>query len=300
MSAALFALLLAAAFLSGAARAQSTPAIVSDCERIADAPVDISDEKAFRKLQKDWLEICQRAIAIDGDNPRVQVALARAFSSTGQDEAAVKLYRAAAAQNSAEGSYNLYERFKSYDRGRVDRPQLVSRAEAEQGLRKAAELGHPYATMMLAILLDRGSTVKRDPAGAIYWAEQALTRPPKDTERAFLLTLLSRLQVKSEKPEERARGIKMLKNLSNSRGDAAAELGTAIRTGDPVRARKLLEQALRSYPGHAIPPLADMLIKGEGGRRTRNGRCRCSPDGRHPMYLRCARHMGGCWPKAGW
>ena len=32
-----------------------------------------------------------------------------------------------------------------------------------------------------------------------------------------------------------------------------------------MRARALLEEGLRSYPGHALPTLADMLIKGEGG-----------------------------------
>ena len=32
-----------------------------------------------------------------------------------------------------------------------------------------------------------------------------------------------------------------------------------------MQARALLEQAVRSYPGYALAPLADMLIKGEGG-----------------------------------
>jgi len=32
-----------------------------------------------------------------------------------------------------------------------------------------------------------------------------------------------------------------------------------------VRARKLLETAVRTDPGHALAPLAEMLIAGEGG-----------------------------------
>jgi len=38
-----------------------------------------------------------------------------------------------------------------------------------------------------------------------------------------------------------------------------------IRKQDPVRARALLEEARRADPGGAIPPLAEMLIAGEGG-----------------------------------
>ena len=257
---------LALSLLLAATAAQAQPdSVARDCERTADAKVDISDQRAFQKYQKDWLEICERAIAIDGGNPRVQVALARAYSSTGRQEAAVKLYRAAAAQDNAEAWHSLYERYKSYERGDVNKPQLVTRAEAEQGLRKAAELGHPYATMMLATLLDRGGTVKRDPVQAIYWAAQALTRASKDSDRGSLLMFYGRLLAKSANPDERARGIKILEGLSNGRGDAKAELAKVIRAEDPVRARKLLEDTRRSHSGYSLPLLTEMLIKGEGG-----------------------------------
>lgn len=140
--------------------------------RLADTKVDISNQTAFRKYQTEWLTACEKALATDGDNPRVQVALAQAYSSIGgNDQAAIDLYRAAARLNDAQAWHQIYERFKSYDRSRTDRPQLVKRAEAEQGLRQAAELGHPYATLMLAVLLDRGATVKRDAEEAIHWAE---------------------------------------------------------------------------------------------------------------------------------
>jgi hypothetical protein len=35
--------------------------------------------------------------------------------------------------------------------------------------------------------------------------------------------------------------------------DAKAYLAKAIRRDEPVRARKLLEEGVRTYPGHAIP-----------------------------------------------
>ena len=66
------------------------------------------------------------------------------------------LLREAAAQGDAEAYYELYEHHKSWDRGDLDKVPLVTRAEADRALHKAAELGHPFSTQMLAILLDRG------------------------------------------------------------------------------------------------------------------------------------------------
>jgi len=39
----------------------------------------------------------------------------------------------------------------------------------------------------------------------------------------------------------------------------------AHRRDDPMRARQLLESAVRTYPGSALAELSDMLIKGDGG-----------------------------------
>ena len=119
---------------------------------------------------------------------------------------------------------------------------------------------------MLAVLLDRGDTVKRDPADAIHWAERAVANPSKDVEPASMQVLLGRLLIKSTDPAEKARGIALLEKLAQAgRSDARTELAIAVRASDPARARALLEQGLSGYPGGAIPPLADMLIKGEGG-----------------------------------
>ena len=112
--------------------------------------------------------------------------------------------------------------------------------------------------MMLAILLDRGSTVKRDPEQAIFWTERAAANPARDTDPIKDLrpidmqVLLGRLLVKSSDPAKKARGFALMGQLATAgRGDAAAYLAEAIRSSDPVQARALLEQAARTYPGYA-------------------------------------------------
>src|SRR6185369_15356151 len=95
----------------------------------------------------------------------------------------IRLLREAAALGNAEAYYELYEHHKSWDRGDLDKAPMVTRAEADQALHKAAELGHPFSTQLLAILLDRGTTVKRDPVAARYWAERAVANPAQDTSK---------------------------------------------------------------------------------------------------------------------
>ena len=207
------------------------------------------------------------AFAAEPNNLRFKVAVARAMPHAQRPEK-LALLREAAAQGDAEANYEIYELHKSWDRGDPDKPPMVPRAEADHALRRAAELGHPFSTQMLATLLDRGTTVKRDPVAARYWAERALANPAKDESRGSLQLFLGRLLVNSDKPEERARGLEILERLSapgHYQFGAKRELARAIRKDDPVRARKLLEEALRPDPGGAPPLLAEMLIAGEGG-----------------------------------
>ena len=55
-----------------------------------------------------------------------------------------------------------------------------------------------------------------------------------------------------------------------------------------MRARQLLESAARTYPGHALAALSDMLIKGEGGpkdeKRALTLLQRSSYDAQHPRW----------------
>jgi TPR repeat protein len=186
--------------------------------------------------------------------------------SYAQKDEKLALLREAAGQGDAEAYYEIYEHHKSWDRGDLDQVPLVTRAEADQALHKAAELGHPFSTQMLAILLDRGTTVKREPAAARYWAGRAVANPAKDASPGSLLVLLGRLLVTSDKPDERDRGLDILERMAKAGVfGAKRELAIAIRKDDPVRARTLLEESLRPDPGGAPPPLAEMLIAGEGG-----------------------------------
>ena len=78
--------------------------------------------------------------------------------------------------------------------------------------------------------------------------------------------LLGRLLTESDEAAQRARGIDLLERLTRAgRRDAGAWLAIAIRKDDPVRARSLLESAMWNEAGTALPTLADMLIKAEGG-----------------------------------
>ena len=165
----------------------------------------------------------------------------------------------------ADALHEIYDTFKSYDRSENGKAKLVTRVEAEAALRKAAELGRPYSMWILAVLLDRGSTVKRDPAGAIAWAQRAMANPPQDTTRADIETRLGHFLAKSSDADQRSRGLANWERYAPARGDAKAYLAMALRQQDPIRARKLLEAALKGAPGHAIPALTEMLLRGEGG-----------------------------------
>jgi lipoprotein NlpI len=243
-----------------------------ECLRINATPADQIGWNEHERVYNQWVEACRQALASEPDNMQLKHVLGRALMATGRRPEAIKIWRDLGDKKDAAALHEIYEMYKSYDRSDIDKPRLVERAEAEQALRKAAELGHPYSIMMLAILLDRGSTVKRDPEEAIVWAERAAANPArdpdptKDVQPIDMQVLLGRLLVKSSDPARKARGIALLEGLApQGRGDAAAYLAETIRPSDPTRARALLEQAIRTYPGAALAPLADMLIKGEGG-----------------------------------
>jgi TPR repeat protein len=235
------------------------------CLSLADNPTEYMSDAALHRRWDLRRASCNMAFAAHPENTHFKVAVARAMPSEQWAES-VALLREAAAQGDAEAYYEIYEHHKSWERGNLDKMQLVTRAEADQALHRAAELGHPFSMQMLAVLLDRGDIVKRDAAAARYWAERAVANPAKDASKGSLLVLLGRLLIKSDKPEERARGLDLLERLTKAgQFGAKTELAIAIRKDDPVRARTLLEEARRPDPGGAIPVSAEMLIAGEGG-----------------------------------
>ena len=237
------------------------------CLRLSENAREYLSQEATRRRQELRRASCEMAFAAEPDNLQFKVRVARALPHEQRAEE-LALLREAAAQGSAEANYEIYESHKSWDRGDLDKVPMVPRAEADRALRKAAELGHPFSTQMLAILLDRGGTVKRDPVAARYWAERALENPAKDSSRGDLAVFLGSLLAASNKPEERARGLEILEQRSVPgyyQYGARTALARAIRKDDPARARKLLEEARSPDPGGATPLLAEMLIAGEGG-----------------------------------
>lgn len=246
----------------------STETAGEACLRLSENPSDYLSQEALNSRYELRSASCKMAFAAEPGNVHYKVAVARAMPIAQRSEQ-LSMLREAAAQDDAEAYYQIYESHKSWDQGDLDKPQLVTRAEADRALRKAAELGHPLSTQMLALLLDRGGIVRRDREAAIYWAERAVANPARDETRANLQVLLGRLLVKSASPDERARGLDLLEKLGKAGPfDAKTELAIAIRKDDPVRARALLEESLPSNPGGAGAACGNADIRGR-----RPGQC---------------------------
>ena len=235
------------------------------CVSLEDDPKEYIGEMALRRRWELRRVSCNMAFAAHPENLRFKVLAAR-FMPHEQKAESIRLLREAAAQGSAEAYYEIYEHHKSWDRGDLDKVPLVTRVEAAEALRRAAELGHAFATQMLVRRLQDGDIVKRDPVAARYWAERAVANPAKGESKGHLLVVLGSLLAASDRPDERARGLDILERMAKADVfGAKRELAIAIRKDDPVRARALLEEARRPDPGGAIVPLAQMLIAGEGG-----------------------------------
>jgi TPR repeat protein len=238
------------------------PPAVQECLRLKALQIDWGDRENAAKHRRLWLDTCQQAYATNGDDPKIKIALAGAMT---EREEFIPLLRAAIAQDDAEAMLLLFNDYNSFDQ-HPGRPDLIPRAEAETALRRAAELGNADAIFRLATILTRGGPFKHDMAGARYWGEKALANPPKEMRPAYVAVVVGHWLPESGQADERQRGIDILEKLTKAgRRDAQAYLAVAIRGSDPARARQLLEGALRTFPGHAEAPLADMLIKGEGG-----------------------------------
>ena len=207
------------------------------CRALEEDPRDYVGDTVLHRRWELRRQSCNTAFAARPDDLYFKVQAAR-WMPYEQKAEAIRLWREAAAQGSAEAYYEIYEHHKSWDRGHPERPQSVSRAEAADALRKAAELGHPFATRMLIRRLTDGDIVKRDPVAARYWAERAAGNG------ADMSLTLGSLLAASDKPEERARGLDILERIASGRYvfGAKRELANAIRKDDPVRARALLEE----------------------------------------------------------
>ena len=235
------------------------------CLRLAHERLNRDSEAALRQQLDTWVETCRQASAANPADTRLKIALSKALWHAQGRPASLPPLREAIAQGDTNAMLELFNDYNSFD-GHLDRPDIIPRAEAVQALRRAAELGNADAIWRLATISSRGGPFKHDMAEARKWGALSLTHPPKniDVDIGTLKVVVGHWLSLSDKPDERARGIALLEALPQ-RGDAQGYLAEAIRGSDPVRARALLEASLRSYPGHALAPLCDMLIKGEGG-----------------------------------
>jgi TPR repeat protein len=237
---------------------------VSECLRLSvNSKKYLTDTEMNRRIRM-RLAACSEATAAAPDDIRMKVAYARALPHEERPQA-LALLREAAAQNDSEANFEIYESHRSWDH-HLDRPQLVTRSEAEQALRKAAELDYPPAVYRMVTLLGRGDLMKRDPVAERYWLERSLQLPPpENVTRADMLIRLGAILAKSDRADERARGLDLLERL-NQAGPFGAKptLATALRASDPVRARALYEEAVRSRLG-GDRSLVEMLLNGEGG-----------------------------------
>jgi TPR repeat protein len=223
---------------------------------------DVGDEK-YRQFMKEWVETCEREAATDS-SAAVQLAWYKALFSNNRRPEAIVVLRALAAAGNADALLEIYEWHRSWEDRDVDKVQIVTAKEAGESLRKAAEAGHPEAMRRYAIDLEQGGIIKRDVDQAAYWTEQSLAKADENANPEQLAIGLGRLLAESSDPEKRARGVSMLE-LRSYRPLAKAYLAVAIRKDNADRARALSEETLREWPGISLPPLADMLIKGEGG-----------------------------------
>lgn len=235
-----------------------------ECRRLSRNATEYLSEQQQKLRYRMRQAACSEAFATTPDDVSNRVAFAQSLPHERRAEA-VALLREAAARNDGEANYAIYESHNSWDY-HLDRPQLITRDEAQRALISAAELDNPSATNRLAILYGRGGIVKRDPTAERYWTERALRLPlPENVTRADQQIRLARLLAQSPQTGEQTLGRDLLERLAQSGSfGAKAALAAAMRPGDPVRARKLFEEAARDHLG-GDTELAQMLLDGEGG-----------------------------------
>ncbi len=184
--------------------------------------------------------------------------------------------RRLAGKGDAEAHLLLFKAYDAIPRGgagpRVASKTLLSRAEAEDGLRAAAAQNQPEAILLLGAALFRGEHMLRDDAEARKWLEAALERG-RPEDRPVVEYLLGELLLFSPglADADRVKGAALTESaLQHGVPAALRSKANALRRGigvaqDAVGARRLLEEGLRSGNDRVYAALGDMLVKGEGG-----------------------------------
>jgi hypothetical protein len=169
------------------------------------------------------------------------------------------MLREAAAQG-RRAYFEIYESHKSWDRGD---PTRCHGAAGEPDRSAWPPNSVTLFPQMLAIRRPRHHQ-KRDPVAARYWAARARKSrqgigPGRSPGFPGCCWQNRTSRIARRGSDTRAIG------PGYYQYGARTALAKAIRKQDPVRARKLLEEARSPDPGGATPLLAEMLIAGEGG-----------------------------------
>ena len=144
--------------------------------------------------------------------------------------------RELAAKENPEAQFLLFKHYISHARQsagpRVANDTLVSRAEAEAGLRAAAGRGHPEAVGWLGGFLARGGPVLRDRIEARKWLEIAIEKGIPDARAAAEYVLAELLLLSPESTDaDRQRGLAMTEALLPREPDALRHKANALRQG---------------------------------------------------------------------
>lgn len=191
--------------------------------------------------------------------------------------------RQLAAEGSAEAQYLLY-------RLRMFRPDDgpssaldVSRDEAWTNLNKAAEAGLLDAVRDMTVIYHGTLYAKRDLRQVVKWARRLEGMPPQgisntryeDEARASGRWIAARATLDEDgfPATEQRMAFRLMEERMKAGGKDAGRSAyvviKSLRAGrgvrkDPGRAREMLEARVREDK-YAVGPLADMLVKGEGG-----------------------------------
>lgn len=183
---------------------------------------------------------------------------------------------------SAEANFLLFEFFQVHQDD-ADAPSLVSRDMALDSLRKSGDAGHLTALQTLLYQYSRGPLLRRDARKVVETAQRIIDAPvqgqapdERDAQiRASMPMLIAATTLERDgfTSDEQRKALALVQTDSHAGTDGpersvlayikALRLGRGTQQ-DAAKARQLLE-ARASHDDYAVPMLADMLAKGEGG-----------------------------------
>jgi TPR repeat protein len=280
------------------AAAKALAAATEACDRGAAVPLDpramaaavqfsemIPYDLNMKKLEA-LQSACQQAWAGAPKDKRLQLQWLRvtvALGKSDQDWLLVPQVRTLADAGSAEAQYLMFRLFRPHS-GENETAPLVTREEAIAYLRKAAEQGHIEALFELMSQYRSGPLLRRDNHEAVRMARRIESAPSQGkletryetstrADMAMTIALMTLGDDSFSKAEQRIAFGVVEKDSTAGTNDRYSALSyvTALRFGrgtiaDPVKARRILEARLEKYRDkNAVPLLADMLAKGEGG-----------------------------------